>query len=425
MIGWIAWRVNSGSSMGGRVTVEREANDTPGYRGRRAAAQVVLLGAFGIDLLLYSLVVPFLPSEAEHLGASPVVTGVLFAMYAVGLFGVTPLAAWLTDRAGPRRTLLWGMVALAGATLLFAFSPTLSLGLPGLFVARTAQGAASTITWTAGLAVLAQLYTAEERPKIFARAFTVTGLGTLIGPPLGGALYSWGGFTLPFLFAAGLALLDGLGRVFLLPSDEYLPPTQPERGALRTLLRDGRFLLGLFAAMTGAVALSSLEPVTPLLLGGEFGLPTWAIGAVFGVMSLCFVLMQPAVSRSERRLGTLRTIAVGLAVSGGCFVALAFAPNVIVVLALLAVIGCAISLALIPAPELLTSSGQRLAGPNGAAYGAIYAAYNGAYAVGILIGPLTTGAAITAQGVAHSFLLLALAPAVSALALLLWRGWAA
>ncbi len=417
---------NCGDTMGESMTAEQETDETrPGRGGRRTAAQVVLLGAFFIDLLLYSLVVPFLPSEAEQLGATPAITGALFAMYAVGLFGATPLAAWLTDRAGPRRTLLWGLVALGSATLLFAFSPALSLGLPGLFVARTAQGAASAITWTAGLAVLAQLYTAKERPRIFARAFTVTGLGTLIGPPLGGALYSWGGFMLPFLFATGLVLLDGLGRAFLLPGDDLLPATRPERGALRTLLRDRRFLLGLFAAAAGAAAISSLEPVTPLLLGGSFGLPAWAIGAVFGVISLCFVLMQPAVSRTERRLGARLTIAVGLAVTAGCFAALAFASSVFVVLALLAATGCAISLVLIPAPELLTSSGQRLAGPNGAAYGAIYAAYNAAYALGILIGPLTTGAAVTAQGVAESFVWLAVIPAMGALALFLLRKRAA
>jgi predicted MFS family arabinose efflux permease len=76
---------------------------------------------------------------------------------------------------------------------------------------------------------------------------------------------------------------------------------------------------------------------------------------------------------------------------------------------------------LIPAPELLTQRGQRLAGPNGAAYGAIYAAYNAAYALGILLGPLATGSAVSLRGVGGSFLLLALAPALSVLALLLWR----
>lgn len=388
---------------------------------RKLAAQVALLGAFFIDLLLYSLVVPFLPGEAEQLGASPAVTGVLFAMYAAGLFAVTPLAAWLTDRVGAHQTLLWGLVALACSTLLFALSPGLSLGLPGLFVARTAQGAASTITWTAGLAVLAQLYTAEERPKIFARAFTVTGIAMLIGPPLGGALYSWGGFALPFLVATGFVALDGLGRLVLLPMRDALPARRPEPGATRALLGDGHFLLGLFAAAAGALALSSLEPLTPLYLSGSFGLSTWAIGAVFGVLAICFVVMQPIVTRLERRIGSRGVIAVGLAVAACCFVGLTFAPYMIVALALLAGIGCALSLVLVPAPELLTSSGQRLAGVRGAAYGAIYAAYNAAYGVGILIGPLTAGGAITLRGVEQSFPLLAIIPALSALALLLWR----
>lgn len=417
--------------MQGGATEEPEAKTTGSMRDipavssrRKGAAQAVLLGAFFIDLLLYSLVVPFLPAEAGNMGASPAVTGILFAMYAVGLFGATPLAAWLTDHDGPRQTLLWGLIALGGSTLLFAFSPALALGLPGLFVARTAQGAASTITWTAGLAILAQLYTAEERPKLFARAFTVTGLGALIGPPLGGALYSWGGFALPFLFATGLVVLDGLGRAFLLPGRRILPASKPERGATRALLRDGPFLLGLFAAAAGAVALSSLEPVTPLLLGSAFGLPAWAIGVVFGVMAICFVLMQPVVSRLERKIGSLGTIAVGLLAAACFFAGLAFAPDVAVVLALLAATGCALSLVLIPAPELLTSSGQRLAGVRGAAYGAIYALYNSAYALGILIGPLTTGIAVIVLGVSQSFLLLAIIPAasaVSAVALLLLR----
>jgi MFS transporter, DHA1 family, solute carrier family 18 (vesicular amine transporter), member 1/2 len=390
-------------------------------RGRRWAIQVVLLGAFFIDLLLYSLVVPFLPGEAERLGASPVATGALFAMYAAGLFGITPLAAWLTDRVGPRRTLLWGLVALGGATLIFAVAPRFTFALPALFVARAAQGAASTITWTAGLAIVAQVFTAEERPKIFARAFTVTGLATLVGPPLGGALYSVGGFMLPFLVAAGLVVLDGLGRFLLLPGEDTLPATTPERGATRMLLRDGRFVLGLLAAAAGAAALSSLEPVTPLLLGGSFGFSALMIGAVFGAMAFCFVLMQPLVSLMERRLGAPRTIFVGLFAAALYLAELAFVPNVTSVLALIAAIGCVLALVLVPAPELLTSSGQRLAGPKAVPYGAIYAVYNAAYGVGIFVGPLTTGGAVTVQGVAQSFLLLAITPALAALVVLFWR----
>lgn len=409
---------------------------------RRAASQVTLLLAFGLDLLLYSLVIPFLPGEARHLGASPFIIGGLFSIYAVGLFAATPLAAWLTDRAGPRRTLLLGLVILGGSTLLFAYAPALSLGLPGLFVARAAQGAASTLTWTAGLAILVRLYPAEMRPRMFARAFTVAGLGALIGPPLGGALYSLGGFTLPFLVATGLALLDGLGRVLLLPNNQSLPATRPQPATRRLLLRDSVFRLGLFATIVGALALASLEPVVPLLLGASFGLPAWGVGVVFGGLALCFVLMQPLVNRSLRRLGTKLTICGGLVVTALCFVEIALVttmrPQVVVsfsgflgveavslalvvVLALLAVVGCALAFALLPAPEILTSRGQLLAGRSGAAYGVIFAAYSAADALGILLGPALTGGAIAMRGIGQSFLLLALAPAISVLILLSWR----
>lgn len=407
---------------------------------RRGAAQVVVLGAFGLDLLLYSLVVPFLPREAQRLGATPLATGILFAMYAAGLFAATPLAAWLTDRIGPRPTLLWGLVALGCSTLLFAFSPTLALGLPGLFGARAAQGVASSITWTAGLTVLAHLNTAEERRRSFARAFTVTGLSTLIGPPLGGALYSWGGFMLPFLVATGLVVLDGLGRLLFLPGNEALPTTRPEAGSTRGLLRDPGVQLGLFAAIAGALALSSLEPGTPLLLGQVFGMPAWGVGAVFGALALCFVLMQPVMSSTERRLGTSRTLALGLLVTALCFAGITLAsgiasewwstwvlpidlldlPPVTGVLAALAVAGCALALALTPVPDLLARRGERLTGEHGAAYGAIYAGYNAAYALGVLLGPLATGAAIATQGIVRSFLLLAIPPVVCALVLLAW-----
>lgn len=432
--------MQNGAAHNSRLT---EVIPDPATRpARRTAAQMVLLGSFGLDLILYSIVVPFLPGEAQRMGATPLATGILFAMYAAGLFAATPLAAWLTDHIGPRRTLLWGLLALAASTLLFAFSPTLSLDLPGLFTARAAQGVASTLTWTAGLAIVVQLYTSEERSRIFARAFTVTGLAALIGPPLGGVLYAVGGFMLPFLVATGLALLDGLGRLLFLPSNATLPATRPEQGATRALFRDAPFRLGLFAAAAGALALSALEPVTPLLLGGSFGITPWGVGVVFGGLALCFVLIQPLVSRSERRIGGIQTIRIGLVVVALAFAGLGVVSTLrvrvalgniagvnlgnlslalLAVFALLAVIGCALGLVLIPAPEILTHSGQRMAGSAGAAYGAIYASYNAAYALGILFGPLAAGGAADFQGVAHSYLLLALAPAICALILVVFR----
>jgi MFS family permease len=333
--------------------------------------------------------------------------------------------------------------------------------LPGLFGARAAQGAASALTWTAGLAVLAQLHTSGERRRAFARAFAVTGLGALIGPPLGGLLYAWGGFMLPFLAATGLVVLDGLGRLLFVPGSAALPATRPTHGSARALWRDSSVWMGLVAALAGAWALSSLEPGTPLLLGQTFGLPVWAIGVIFGGIALCFLVMQPLVSRAERRLGARRTIALGLFLTAVCFTGTAGAAGaggaggtgracrdplcqwtpgldlpalpvpalpplppalaVTGVLAVLAAAGCALALALTPVPELLGRRAEVQAGERSPLYGAVYAAYNAAYGLGVLLGPLATGAAVARQGLAGSFLLLALAPAVGALILLVWH----
>ncbi len=416
-------------------------------RARRIAAEVVLLGAFGLDLLLYSLVVPFLPAEAERLGASPVTTGALFAMYAAGSFAATPLAGWLTDRVGARTALLWGLVTLGASTLLFAFSPSLPLGLPGLFGARAAQGVASTFTWTAGFAILARLHSSTESGQSFARVFTITGLSALIGPPLGGALYSRGGFVLPFLVATGLVALDGLGRLLFLPNTATLPGTQPIAGSSRLLWHDSGVWLGLFAALAGALALSSLEPATPLLLGETLGLPAWGIGLAFGGLSLCFVLMQPIIINAKRRLGMAGTMSVGLWVTALCFVGITLATDatwttwnvvglgaslfgltaapststLVGVLTALAVLGCGLALALVPAPELLSRRAESLGANHGVSYGAIYAAYNAAYGLGILFGPLATAVAVAERGIAGSFLLLALPPTLCALVLLVWQ----
>src|SRR6185312_15950703 len=127
------------------------------------------------------------------------------------------------------------------------------------------------------------------------------------------------------------------------------------------------------------------------------------------------------------------TLAIGLLLAALCFVGIAQASNIpsgwlglppdlqlplIGVVVLLGVVGCALALVIVPVPELLTRSGQQLAGSRGVAYGAIYAAYDAAYAIGLLLGPLATGAAVAEQGVAQSFLLLAPLPAICALALL-------
>jgi MFS transporter, DHA1 family, solute carrier family 18 (vesicular amine transporter), member 1/2 len=375
---------------------------------RRGAAQVVLLAAFALDLLLYGLVVPFLPGHAQALGASQAVTGALFASYAVGTLVATPPAAWLTDRLDARRTLLAGLLAMLAATLLFAYAP----GLPALFAARTAQGISSAVTWTAGLALVAQLYEPRERLAVFSGIFIASGIGILIGPPVGGVLYAWGGFRAPFLVGALLVGLDGLGRLIFLPGRAAMKPTPAANDSNGSLLRSGRFLLALVVTLVGAAVLALLEPTLPPLLAASFGLSPLLIGLLIGAMILVYMAALPLATLATHRLSAQVTIVFGLFFGALALVLLASSSSVGHVAFALAAVGLAAACTLGPTLELLTAVGEaEHAGSNTAVpYGAIYGAYNVAYAGGILVGPLAAGLATGALGSARGIALPAVLP---------------
>ena len=77
--------------------------------------------------------------------------GLLFASFGVTLLTVSIPMGAVSDRTGRKAPLVGGMLALAAATLLFAYAD----GLPWLFAARLVQGAADAVTWVVGFALIA------------------------------------------------------------------------------------------------------------------------------------------------------------------------------------------------------------------------------------------------------------------------------
>ncbi|MGH2583439.1 MAG: MFS transporter, partial [Dehalococcoidia bacterium] len=199
----------------------------------RAALAVVTLAAF-TDMLLYGLVVPVLPGYAKDLGISDWAIGVLFGSYSVALLVGTPIFGILSDRVGRRGPMFCGLIGLGAATLLFAFATN----YPMLLTARVLQGIAAACTWTAGLALVADLYPSGSRGAAMGTALTGMTVGTLIGPPVGGLLFELGGYRLPFFVAGAAALLQGLAMLLLLtePAQFQLgnpdgSPTPSDRGS--------------------------------------------------------------------------------------------------------------------------------------------------------------------------------------------------
>src|SRR5262245_55209570 len=180
---------------------------------RHSRAAVVALVTFAtlIDIVAYSVAVPVLPDLSRKLGASATTIGFLFASFGITVLAASVPMGAVSDRLGRKRPMVSGLLALAAATVLFAFSDRLSL----LFIARLIQGAADAVTWVVGFALVADLYGPAERGRVMGLIMSGTGFGFMLGPMLGGWLYEMGGMAVPFLGVAGFALIGALGFIWL------------------------------------------------------------------------------------------------------------------------------------------------------------------------------------------------------------------
>ena len=160
------------------------------------------------------------------------------------------------------------------------------------------------------------------------------GLGFILGPALGGIL---GGINprLPFWVAAGLALLNTLYGLFVLP--ESLPPgrRQPFRwsranplGSL-TLLRSHAELIGLAGVnFLYYLAHQVLPSVFVLYAGYQYGWDATMVGLTLAAVGVCNVIVQAGLIRPiMARVGERRTLLAGLLFGAAGFAAYGLSPT--------------------------------------------------------------------------------------------------
>src|SRR6478672_6331264 len=162
-------------------------------RSSRALAVALVTFATFTDIVAYSVAVPVLPDLSRKSGASPTLIGLLFASFGVTLLTVSIPMGAVSDRTGRKAPMVGGMLALAAATLLFAYSD----GLPWLFAARLVQGAADAVTWVVGLTLRPDRYGPEERGRVSRLCMSGTSGAFMVGPCRSRWLYEAAGIRAP------------------------------------------------------------------------------------------------------------------------------------------------------------------------------------------------------------------------------------
>jgi MFS transporter, DHA1 family, solute carrier family 18 (vesicular amine transporter), member 1/2 len=383
------------------------------WRTTPGAALFVATLALFTDSLVFSLIVPVLPyylGPAEAASQSSV--GALFFAYAAALLVATPVFGALVDRVGCRAPMLAGLAGVALTTLLFAVVK----GHWALVATRALQGAACAATATASLALIAQAYPPEGRGKAMGAATAGNAVGSLVGPPLGGALFQAWGPLAPLVFAAGLAALDGVARALLVTPGGR---GEASRIGLRSLLRQPAVLDVVVIVVLGASALTSLEAALPLHLATRFGARPLTTGLCFAVATIAFGISTPVVGALEARLGRLRAAVAGLFVVAAALPCVALASSLPAVFVAMALAGIAVGLSITPTmPALADAVDVR----GGSSYGAAYAVFNASWAIGMMAGPLAASVLTDAFGFRAALLSAAAVILTAAVVLRILRG---
>ncbi len=185
-------------------------------KNRKAAIGFIFITLL-IDVTGLGLIIPVVPKLIEDLLHTTNISkvalfgGLLTFSYAIMQFLFAPVLGNLSDKYGRRPVLLFSLLGFGLDYVLLAFAPSIGW----LFVGRIIAGITGASMTTAS-AYIADISTPETRAQNFGMIGAAFGLGFIVGPMIGGLLGELGP-RIPFLVAAGLALLNAAYGYFVLP----------------------------------------------------------------------------------------------------------------------------------------------------------------------------------------------------------------
>ncbi len=145
--------------------------------------------------------------------------GMLVAVYDLAEVFLKPLFGALADRVGPKRVVVWGLLAFSVVSVIGALVP----GSIALVLVRFGQGAAAAAFSPAASAAVGRLASPEARGRYFGRYGSWKSLGYAAGPVLGAALAGLGGLALLQAVLGVLAVIAATWVLLRCPAVEVLP----------------------------------------------------------------------------------------------------------------------------------------------------------------------------------------------------------
>ncbi|XP_076189746.1 MFS-type transporter SLC18B1 isoform X2 [Aptenodytes patagonicus] len=271
------------------------------------------------SMICFSILGPFFPSEAEKKGASNTVVGLIFGCFALVNFLVALILGNYLTHIGAKFMFVAGMFVSGCGTILFGMLDKVPSGptFIGLcFLVRAVDAVGFAAAMTASFSILAKAFP-NNIATVLGCLEIFTGLGLVLGPPLGGFLYQSFGYEVPFITLGCIVLVLVPVNMCILPKYDSIP----SKGSFWKLILLPKVLLLCLTIFSLSACLGFLDPTMSLFILKKFKLPAGYVGLVFLGLALSYSLSSPLLGLLSDKLPYLRK---WLLVSGGLMTALCF-----------------------------------------------------------------------------------------------------
>ncbi|MGF9979065.1 MFS transporter [Viridibacillus arvi] len=230
----------------------------------------------------FSIIMPVVPFLVQPYTSSPgeqaIVVTLLTSVYAVCVFFAAPVLGALSDKYGRRPLLLVCLFGSAIGYLVFGIGGALWVLFAGRIIEGIAGGSISTI-----FAYFADIIPPEQRTKYFGWVSAVVGVGTVIGPTLGGLIAKFG-YSIPMYFGAIITLLNVVYGIF------YMPESLAKNNRLKeiTFVR-----LNPFIQLANVLSMKNLKRL--LVSAFLIWIPNGSLQAVFSQFTMDTFSWKPAL----------------------------------------------------------------------------------------------------------------------------------
>lgn len=313
---------------------------------------------------------------------TPVLVGILIALYGYVNSAVQPLAGALVDRFGRRKAFIQGgLLLMAGSTASILLANTFT----ELVAVRAVQGVGFALTLPPSLAIMKTATRRGTRGGAMGVFTTMRMVGFSIGPLLGGFLQARYGFAAAFYTGAAFIVL-GMVAVQVWVSD----PGEASAGGSRFKIFDRSLLDPALFSLAGATFVMAASVAMMSALENEFNArleqTAFGFGVAFSALTLSRVIFQIPLGSLSDRTGRKPVVIGGLLLLAPATVLLAYTGSTLQLTAVRLVQG--IATAAVAAPAFALAADIARTGGEGRQLSILTMGFS----LGIATGPLLAGA---------------------------------